>query len=163
MDSKGENKYKNGKIYKIVDIGYNKCYIGSTCESLSQRMARHRKDFKRWQQEKRNSYSLFDIFDEFGVDNCKIELIEKCDVEDKEALRKREGLYIKENECVNKMISGRTRIQRYQDNKDKELLQCKLYQEKHKDKIKQYHKKRYQDNKEHLNTPILCICGNYYT
>ena len=25
----GENKYKNGKIYKIVDVGYSKCYIGS--------------------------------------------------------------------------------------------------------------------------------------
>ena len=45
-----ENKLKNGKIYKIVDVGYNKCYIGSTCESLSQRMARHRKDFRRWKK-----------------------------------------------------------------------------------------------------------------
>ena len=32
MDS---SKYQNGKIYKITDIGYSKCYIGSTCESLS--------------------------------------------------------------------------------------------------------------------------------
>ena len=39
------NKYKNGKIYKIVDIGYNKCYIGSTVEKLSSRIAKHRNTF----------------------------------------------------------------------------------------------------------------------
>ena len=38
------NRYQNGKIYKITDVGYNNCYIGSTTESLSQRMARHRKE-----------------------------------------------------------------------------------------------------------------------
>ena len=46
------NKYQNGKIYKIVDVGYNKCYIGSTCEALSQRMARHRSNYKRYLQGK---------------------------------------------------------------------------------------------------------------
>ena len=40
------NKYQNGKIYKIVDVGYNKCYIGSTTETVSQRMARHRNCYK---------------------------------------------------------------------------------------------------------------------
>ena len=40
------NRYKHGKIYKITDVGYNKCYIGSTCESLSQRMTRHRSNYK---------------------------------------------------------------------------------------------------------------------
>ena len=61
------SKYQNGKIYKIVDVEYNKCYIGSTCEELSQRMARHRAIYKR----KRASYvSSFDLFDEFGLDNC---------------------------------------------------------------------------------------------
>ena len=40
------NKYQNGKIYKITDIGYNKCYIGSTTEGLSLRMACHRGSYK---------------------------------------------------------------------------------------------------------------------
>ena len=34
-----ENKYQRGKIYKIVDIGCTKCYIGSTIETLSNRMS----------------------------------------------------------------------------------------------------------------------------
>ena len=29
-----QNKYDNGKIYQIADIGYNKCYIRSTTEGL---------------------------------------------------------------------------------------------------------------------------------
>ena len=40
------NRYENRKIYKIVDVGYTKCYFGSTCEELSQRMARHRGAYK---------------------------------------------------------------------------------------------------------------------
>jgi predicted GIY-YIG superfamily endonuclease len=43
-----QNKYQNAKIYKITDIAYSKCYIGCTTEELSQRMARHRNDFKRF-------------------------------------------------------------------------------------------------------------------
>ena len=76
------NKYHNGKIYKIVDIGYNKCYIGSTTEGLSLRMARHRQKFKLFLKDCKGSHiRSFDIFSEYGVDNCKIELIEyyKCD------------------------------------------------------------------------------------
>ena len=69
------NKYHNGKIYKITDIGYNKCYIGSTCEELSQRMARHRIKYKCFLngsiQDKTRS---FDLFNEYGIENCKIEL-----------------------------------------------------------------------------------------
>ena len=40
------NKYHNGKIYKIVDNAYTKQYIGSTTESLSQRMTRHRSGYR---------------------------------------------------------------------------------------------------------------------
>ena len=44
----GVNRYENGNIYKITDVGYNKCYIGSTCESLSKRMERNRKQYKEY-------------------------------------------------------------------------------------------------------------------
>jgi len=73
----GMNRYENGKIYKIVDVGYNKCYIGSTCESLSKRMERHRKQYKEYSKGKtRKKTTAVDIFNEFGIENCKIELIE---------------------------------------------------------------------------------------
>ena len=73
-----ENKYQRGKIYNIVDVGYNKCYIGSTIEKLlSNRMSRHRYGYNRYKINSQKKMASFDIFDEYGIDNCKIELIEK--------------------------------------------------------------------------------------
>ena len=75
------NKYQKSKIYQITDIGYSKCYIGSTTEELSQRMARHRADYKEFLNTNNKYCRAFDIFNEYGIDNCKIELIGfyKCD------------------------------------------------------------------------------------
>ena len=68
-----QNKFQNAKIYKITDIGYNKCYIGSTCEELSQRMARHRRKYKSFLSGgKEGHIRSFDLFNEYGVENCKI-------------------------------------------------------------------------------------------
>ena len=49
MESSNMNKnvYQNGKIYIIVDVGYNEQYFGSTTVELSTRMARHRDKYKR--------------------------------------------------------------------------------------------------------------------
>ena len=38
------NKYENGKIYKITDNAYTEQYIGSTVQSLSSRIASHRRN-----------------------------------------------------------------------------------------------------------------------
>jgi len=37
---------KFGRFYKIVDVGLNLCYIGSTCAKLSKRMERHGADYR---------------------------------------------------------------------------------------------------------------------
>ena len=39
--------YQQGKIYKVLSTIDNEIYVGSTCEALSQRMARHRSTPKR--------------------------------------------------------------------------------------------------------------------
>ena len=39
--------YHKGKIYKILNTIDNEIYVGSTCELLSQRMARHRCSMKK--------------------------------------------------------------------------------------------------------------------
>ena len=39
--------YQLGKIYKIVDLDSNQCYIGSTCEpTLAKRLAKHVSDYR---------------------------------------------------------------------------------------------------------------------
>ena len=60
--------YRNGKIYKIEDVGGNLCYIGSTTKVfLSHRMATHRGDYKKWLAGKCNKITVMDIFEKYGV------------------------------------------------------------------------------------------------
>ena len=40
--------YSYGKIYKIVSPSTGLVYIGSTCQTLSQRMTDHKKKYNRW-------------------------------------------------------------------------------------------------------------------
>ena len=72
-----QNKYHNSKIYQITDIGYNKCYIGSTTEGLSTRMARHRASYKRFLSSAKGYIRAYDFFNEYGIENCKIALIRR--------------------------------------------------------------------------------------
>ena len=102
------NKYQYGKIYQITAIGYNKCYIGSTTEGLSLRMTRHGAGYKRFLNGNKLFVSSYDLFNEFGVENCKIELIEYYKCNTLQELRKREGEHIKNIESVNKRVAGRT-------------------------------------------------------
>ena len=162
------NKYHNGKIYKIVDIGYNKQYFGSTVESLSHRMAKHRYKYKFYlKDEGQPRVSCYGIFEDFGIENCKIELVEYFSCETKDELFKREGEYIKNNDYVNKVVSGRTleeykaetKEQRregnklyYERNKPTIQVKHKQYREENKDKIKQINKTYYEKNKKKWTT-----------
>ena len=88
-----ENKYSRSKIYKVTDIGYNKCYIGSTIEPLAKRMSKHRSSYAK---ACRNTYCRsHDLFAEFGLENCKIELIEIYPCSSLIELLKRETEYIR--------------------------------------------------------------------
>ena len=165
------SKYNNGKIYKIVDNGYNKQYFGSTIESLSKRMAKHRYKYKLYlNNEGQPRVSCYGIFEDFGIENCKIELVEYFSCETKDELFKREGEYIKNNDCVNKVVSGRTlqeykaetKEQRregnklyYERNKPTINMKAKKYRANNKEKIKQINKEYYERNKEKWS--------NYYT
>tara|TARA_R110000868_G_scaffold24856_1_gene97469 strand:+ start:296 stop:910 length:615 start_codon:yes stop_codon:yes gene_type:complete len=138
--------YQKAKIYKIVDPNEEMIYVGSTCQSLSQRMAGHRSDYK-----KLNNYcSSHDIFDKYGVENCKILLIENYSCNSKEELIKKEGEYIRQLNCVNKVIPGRTEKEWHEDNKDKIKENYKQYYQDNKDKITENHKQYYQDNKDKI-------------
>ena len=173
----GENKYKNGKIYKIVDVGYNKCYIGSTCESLSKRMARHRSKYL-YGSEKDKGRRINSLFDDFGMDNCKIELVEEYPCSNKMELLRQEGYHIRENECVNKIVAGRSSAEYWQEysanNKEKirennknwyqnnwkyRKEYRKEFNKQNKDKYHEY----YESRKSILSEKHLCGCGMEYT
>ena len=96
-----ENMYQHGKIYKVVDTGYNLCYYGSTVQPLSKRLCDHKMSYRC--RGKIRSCTIYKIFDEYGVDNCKIELVELYPCNSKEELQRKEGEFIKNNECVNRL------------------------------------------------------------
>ena len=127
--------YQNGKIYKVVDNSYEMCYIGSTIDTLNNRFTGHKKHYREYLNCKRGHVTVFNIFDRFGYENCKIELIELYPCESKMELHAREGSYQKQMDCVNKFISGRTSKEYHQDNKEIQHHGSKLYYEKSKDKV----------------------------
>jgi len=166
------NKYNNSKIYKIepvCDYPEGDIYIGSTCEKhLSNRMSGHRTNYKRWlngiEKTKCNAY---DLFDKYGIENCKIILLEKFDATCKEELLSKESNYIRNMKCVNTVIPDRTakewhkqyyeknqekyqsiQKQYYQDNKEYIDNRNKLYKEKNKDKLLEHSKQYREENKE---------------
>ena len=178
----GENKYKKGAIYKVSDIAYSKCYIGSTCEKLSARLSRHKMTYNHYLKGKYNKNRCFELFDEFGIENCKIELIEYYPCDTKEELRRREGFHIRNTDCVNKYIAGRTHHEHYMDNKEhcnnrsrndhyknreKYLELGKAYRANNREmlntKSKEYHEKNKEEINERKSEVIICQCGTSTT
>ena len=164
-------KFQNAKIYKVVDIGYNKCYIGSTCDTLIKGMTSHRNQYKGFiKGREKKKVMFYDLFNEYGVENCKIELIEyyKCDT--LQELERREGEHIKNNESVNKIVAGRTRKEYYHDIKDKQSEFMKKYYKQNREKIKEINKEYYKQHQDtmkeymrnYANKKTLCGCGKEY-
>jgi hypothetical protein len=64
-------------------------------------MVHHRESYNRFIIGKGNKITVYEIFEEFGIDNCKIELVELFPCDSKEELLSHEGYYIRNNRsCV---------------------------------------------------------------
>ena len=147
--------YSNGKIYKIepiVEHLEDEIYIGLTTKQfLSQRMDNHRRCYKSWKNGKCGKVSVYDFFNKYGVDNCKIYLLESVNANSKDEIQAKEGQYIKTLKCVNKRIECRTDKEWYNDNKVRLLEKQKEYSNNNKDKICQYQKEYRVNNKQKLS------------
>jgi len=159
--------YENGKIYKIESHSGDKIYIGSTTKKyLSQRMDTHRADYKRWKNIKHNFITSYKLFEEYGVENCNIVLLELCPCESKDMMHAREAYYIRTLKCVNKCIPDRTKREWCEDNKDKlKEYQMKWY-ENNKETILEKKKEYYDKNKDEISErqkeKIICGCGGCF-
>jgi len=140
--------YQNSKIYKLYDLETNEKYIGSTTQKLSVRLSGHVRSYKDVLNGKKKYVSSFKIIEK---GNYRIELIENYPCENKEELRKREGYYIRNCDCVNKLIAGRM----------KKEINISYYQN-NKEFFKNYYQNYYQRNKAKYAEKLLCNCGGYY-
>jgi hypothetical protein len=146
-----DNTYQKGQIYKIVDVGFNKCYIGSTIEPLSNKMSKHRSHYKDYiNNVGKVKIKSFDLFDEYGVENCKIVWIQNYPCNSRKELEAEEGRIQQETDCVNKNVAGRHCKQWYRDNIDIQKVKQKEYRNHHKDDIKIQSKDWRERNKEQV-------------
>jgi hypothetical protein len=131
--------YQNGKIYKI--IGGDECYVGSTTTSLAKRFSSHKRDMD-------TTAKL--LFDKYGIENCKIELIELFPCQTRIDLNKREGIWIIQLKSVNRCIAGRTPKETQHANYIKNKEHKKKYRDEHKEDNKEYHKAYREANREKI-------------
>tara|TARA_R110002126_G_scaffold285900_1_gene437201 strand:+ start:691 stop:1113 length:423 start_codon:yes stop_codon:yes gene_type:complete len=132
--------YQNTKIYKLWTHSNDDIYIGSTTQSLAQRLAKHRSNAKITTKNHMCSSSV--LFENEG--KVMIELIEEFSCENRMMACKREGELIRANSCINKNMPGRTH---------KESM--KNWEESHKEQQKEYRKKYYLKSKEEKNVNTL--------
>ena len=135
------NKYKNGKIYKIISQNTDMFYIGSTTKVLLKtRMNEHRHAFK-------NEYGKMDSCVMFLWDDAEIKLIEDYPCESKTELRKREQYYM---DLFPDYIVNKRRA--YTNKKEKDRLYMRKRREegtiKQREDNKEYMKEYYKKNKE---------------
>jgi hypothetical protein len=139
--------YSQGRIYQIVNDIDDDVYIGSTCNSLSNRMCQHKVRMKQSNCENRR---LYQHIKEIGIEHFRIELIEYFPCETKEQLHAREGQLIRQLGTLNCKIEGRTKNEYNEDNKEDILEKQKQYYEAHKAEILEKQKQYYEANKEAL-------------
>jgi hypothetical protein len=124
--------YKKGKIYMIWSPSTDKVYIGSTTQTLCRRFQEHRSQ----------NCSSQDIL---ALGDARIELVEEYPCNNRMELNRREGEIIRERNCVNIVMPGRTKEMKqeydkeyYKDNKELILDRVNTYYQEHKEAKQEY-------------------------
>jgi len=150
--------YHNSKIYKIWSPSTDMVYIGSTTQSLAERLGNHVRNYKCFLNGKNRFVTSFKII-KYG--DYKIELVENIDCNNREELNRSEGKVIRNTEnCINRCIAGRTPKQYKLDNKQQISIQRTEYRQNNKKKISKYNIEYYQKNIEKIKIKINCECGS---
>ena len=82
----------------VLNCNINDIYVGSTTQTLNQRWASHKCEFKRWQTGLARNCSSYRLFEKYGVDNCTILEIERVCIENR---KEREAYWIGFHDGVN--------------------------------------------------------------
>ena len=144
-----KKSYDNGRIYCIRNSISDDIYIGSTTQSLSKRMQKHRSSMT---SERDGNMLIYQKMRKIGKKHFYIELYENYPCENIEQLRKREGEIIRElKPTLNKRIEDRTLLEWKQDNKQKMQEYHRQYQIDHNEERKEYCKNWWDENKDDIN------------
>lgn len=172
-----DNRYANGKIYRLVNNVDSEEYVGSTCGKLSKRLYGHKSGAK-----KTPLMRVYSHLNEVGWDNVKIVLVEEYKCENKMELERRERYWIESLKpslnmnvptrsvkewCVDNADKMRKNLAKYRaenpdkvressakyraENPDKRRETCAKYRENNREKLLEYNRE-YMRKKRQANT-----------
>lgn len=126
------------RIYAIRNRTSDSVYVGSTTQTLSNRLSHHKSSHRTWMKGETNGCSSFQLLN----DTAYIELLEECEVG---VRRERERWWVENTpNCVNKLIPNRTeaewKAEWYQRNKETHDARNRAWVEAHKEERKAYMK-----------------------
>ena len=134
--------YKNSKIFILepkTQHPEEDIFYSSTTQPIFKRLSQFKKD----NLKKNTSYKW--LFDKYGIDNIKIVLIKSFSCNNKEELEAEEAKYIRENDCINKMIN----LNKQKTKEDKQEIK-----EEDKQEIKEIKKEDKQEIKEEVKEKV---------
>ena len=156
-------EYINSVIYKIFIKNELSplIYIGSSKNGIQERLWGHKSDYNKWKSGEKHWISIFKLFEEFGIDNCDIEVLREVQANSKKELELAEAEEIEKipNEnLVNKICPRYENIEDHkkqyhkeyhQQHREEHLATMKAYRETDENKQK---KKEYREmNKDKIN------------
>ena len=140
--------YQKGKIYKLWSPSKNLVYYGSTIETLSSRLSKHKYSHNGYIEGKiaNRRHSSFIL----ECEDYKIELVEEYPCNNKQQLLKKEAEYIKNNICINTQIPGRTPKEYMEEHKQQKAEYDKIYTKNNPEVNKQASLRYYYKNRENI-------------
>ena len=141
--------YANGKVYVVRNEDNDKVYVGSTTQTLSKRMAEHRRGMNKAD---RQHFKIYVAMKDISVDKFYIELIENFPCDTKEQLTQREGHWIRQHDSFkngyNGRVEGRNIQEWIEENKEELKDKKKAYREENKEHIQEKKTEWKENNKE---------------
>ncbi|GMF54492.1 unnamed protein product [Phytophthora fragariaefolia] len=170
-----------GRIYRIIHMESDLCYIGSTSGELRFRWQSHRTSYLRWLSGATNNCSIYQYFKNHGIDKFRMILIKEYEVEDRKHLQAYEQLWINKfrkpaiikNDAFDGKAIFRKEInqQYYRENKEKIKARAnertKQRTKEERDRALAYSKQYYRENKAkyraYASVSHDCGCGGRYS
>lgn len=147
--------YSLCKVYKIISNQTDLIYIGSTCQELSQRLASHRRDYKRYLNGKCRYVSSYEILKYPDAKIILVQAYPDCQSNMEKLMYEQD--WVDCYDCVNKnkaystLEQTKEKKKEYQKNNKEYLAEKKKeYYKEHKPQILEYNKEYYNNNKEEL-------------
>jgi hypothetical protein len=144
------------KIYKIWSPKGDKIYVGSTGKQyLCSRKADHWSKYRMYTQGKKKCAS-YEMFDEYGLDNCVMQLIEECELDVR---------YDRERYWIEKLCAINIKKKPRQTKEEKDMYKHEWRLKLKESNPELYHERqrKYTESAwEKQHETIQCECGNSY-